>query len=293
MALAFVDREPTQDETQLLELAFSTFCDGSGMTKEGEYSRPGWRDFERAIGEVLGGTTPEGKQVFDVFVPDAQAANVDVGLSIKSKELTRKHAIGDLESGGRVYMELANSPAKFWASLSKQGIEESDFGTASAQTIGESILATVESWHHEAKQNHSPKDRELDLARSVYLTVSYSKPRANQERRYQVHSFPMDFPKGIKWQYRKRNSGPVRSIMGFDPQKQDEVIFDWYPLSGGQLKYYPVAETALYRTPSFTLLKPDSETILKKVARYWPDSIREEASGYVINKVTKGSTDSV
>lgn len=292
MPLAFIDRDPTQDETQLLVLAFSTFCDGSGMTKEGEHSRPGWRDFERAIGEVLGGTMPEGKQVFDVFVPDAKLRNCDVGLSIKSKELSRKNAIGDLATSGRVYMELANSPAKFWADLSKQGIVESDFGTASAQTIGDSILTTVESWHREAERNHIPKGRKLDLARSVYLTVSYSKPRANQERRYQVHAFPLDFPKGIKWSYRKRKNGPIRSIMGFDPQKTDEIIFDWYPLSGGQLKYYPAAKTAKFKTKSFVLLKPVSETILKKVSRYWPDSIREEGTGYKLNKPTKDSTDS-
>lgn len=292
MTLPFVDRDPTSDETELLRLAFSTFCDGSGMTKEGEFSRPGWRDFERAIGEVLGGSTPEGKQVFDVFVRDKESKSVDVGLSVKSKELSRKGAIDDLEGDGRVYMELANSPAKFWADLSTQGIAESNFGSAPAQKIGESILATVESWHREAQKNHANTNRKLDLARSVYLTVSYSKPRGNSQRRYQVHSFPLDFPKGIEWSYRQRSNDPIRSIKGFDPNKKDEVIFDWYPLSGGQLKYYPAASTAKFKTPSFALLKPNSETILSKVSRYWPDSIREEGSVYVINRPTKDSTGS-
>ena len=264
------------------------------MIKEGDASRPGWRDFERVIGEVLCGKTPEGKQVFDVFLEDPSRKSVDIGLSIKSKELSRLNAIRDLDGDGRVYMELANSPAKFWAELARLGIEESDFGRdlSNAQAIGENILQTVHRWHEDARDKHSVPGFSLDLSKSVYVTVSYSKPRSGLAREYQIHSFSLDFPAEIRWEYRQTGRGPIRSIRGFDPRKTDQVLFDWYPLSGGQLKYYPLASTALYKTGRFSLLTPQSESILAKAMRYWPDSIREHSTGYIVQHSTKDSTGS-
>ena len=64
-----INRAPTPDETKLLMLAMSTYRDGTGQEREKDGStRPGWRDFERIFAEILGGSAPENKDVFDVVV---------------------------------------------------------------------------------------------------------------------------------------------------------------------------------------------------------------------------------
>ncbi len=123
-----VTRKPSKKEAQILILAMSTYCDGTGQEKEKDGStRPGWRDFERIFAETLGGIAPENKDVFDVAVPVTKNSKNFLGVSLKSKHLSRSSAINDLEQDGRVHMEMANSPAKFWTALFDKGIREADF----------------------------------------------------------------------------------------------------------------------------------------------------------------------
>jgi hypothetical protein len=269
VSVAFVSRAPSPDEAARLGLALSTFCDGSGMTRLADGSTlPGWREVERVVAEILGGHGAENKGIFDVMVPSTTHANVDYGFSIKSKELSRVTAIGDLDSGGRVYMELANSPAKFWAALKAEGISEDAIrNKREAARIGSIILGVVQGWHAEAARLHqSVTGRPLDLKGSVFLCLSYSKARVQRPREYQWHSFALDFPPGIQWEYRSE-----KSLLGRDPSSPSEVLIDWYPLSGGQLKYYPRAKTARFRSERFTLAsEARALKISEKAARYWP-----------------------
>jgi hypothetical protein len=77
----------------------------------------------------------------------------------------------------------------------------------------------------------------------------------------------LDFPTGIQWQYSSE-----KCLRGYDPSFPNEAIFDWYALSGGQLKYYPKARFAKFRSPIFMLSKPsDQLTISKKAELYFPD----------------------
>lgn len=86
MSISFVTRGPSQDEVEQLRLAMSSFRDGSGQEKDQEGgTRPGWRDLERVIAEILGGVAPESKSVFDVFIPSTEQQDTDYGLSVKSK----------------------------------------------------------------------------------------------------------------------------------------------------------------------------------------------------------------
>lgn len=281
MSAPFITRPPTPDELEYIRLAFSTFCDGSGMTMlENGQTVPGWRDIERALAATLGGIAPEGKQIFDVFLPSTENPAVVYGVSAKSKELSRKTAIADLEGDGRVYMEMANSPAKFWALLRPTGVTESDFlAQRHAEKIGPAVLNLVEKWHQEdaAKYAMENPGKTISLADSAYLTVSNSKGRKAVPRQYQIHSFDLSFPAGITWKF---NSSAC--LRGFDPSFPDEVLLDWYGLSGGQLKYYPRASTARYKSPPFTLVAPHQLDLVAKIARYWPSEFHALGRSYKI-----------
>lgn len=273
MSVPFVTRDPTLAEMERLRLVCSTYCDGSGMvTVRGGMTIPGWRDFERAFAAVFGGSAPEGKQVFDVFFPSSSRPGVVYGASLKSKQLSRAAAIGDLASTGRVFMELANSPAKFFAALRSKGITEQHFAQEQhGQLIGETVLEVVSGWHQEdaRRYNQQHSGRILDLESSVYATISYSKARKTAPRRYQIHSFPLSFPARLKWTYSSN-----KCLRAMDPDHPQEVLFDLYGRSGGQLKYYPRAAHALFASPVFELQSPPTHHLGFRAARYWPNEWR-------------------
>ncbi|MAZ30097.1 hypothetical protein CL655_02315 [bacterium] len=270
MSIPYIERNPTNDEVLQMQLAFSTFCDGSGQERDGNgMTRAGWRDIERIFAEILGGKANENKHIFDVLVPDSDNEDIIYGISLKSKQISRASAIEDLEEEGRVHMEIANSPAKFWAELTKAGISESDFRSKNkASEIGQILLKTIDSWHLEAKtafETQNP-DKRLDLNKSVYITVSYSPFRDGIGRLYQAHSFPLTFPENIKWSYISD-----RCLRGMDPTDENKTLIDWYGLSGGQFKYYPKANTANYKSARFSLLEPEIISIVEKAKTYWPE----------------------
>ena len=166
-------------------------------------------------------------------------------------------------------MELSNSPAKFWAALESVGINEDEFrNRRKADVIGNMVLDTVQTWHTQAAEqfNRENPGKTLDLHTSAYVVVSYSKPRNNRPIEYQLHSFDLAFPEGIEWSYRS-----AKCLKGSDPDNPSETLFDWYALSGGQLKYYPKALNAQYCSPKFTLANVTRQIpVGEKAARYWP-----------------------
>lgn len=267
--IPFVNRPPRVHEVEQLRLALSTFQDGSGQERDSAgNTRAGWRDMERVFAELLCGRAPENKELFDIVVPSGNEKGVIYGVSVKSKELSRVSAIGDLSSTGRVYMELCNSPAKLWEPVTSLGISEADFRSQlCAQEIGESIVETVNGWHTEYKLNHDASNQTIiDINKSVHLVVSYSRPRSGRPREFQIHSFPVALPSGLQWFY-----NTPRCLRAFDPKYPNEVLLDWYALSGGQLKYYPRASESLYASSRFQLLQPPLMTVKEKASRYWPE----------------------
>ncbi len=282
MSTIFIDRDPTPQETALFQLAMSSFCDGSGQEREKDgTTRPGWRDLERVVAEVLNGTNPENKEIFDVVFPSADDSSVDYGVSIKSKQLSLVNAMDRLNDTGRVHMELSNSPAKFWAALRAKGIEESDFrNQLRADEVGEIVLSVVKGWHEDAKvkYDHEHLGRTLDLAKSIFLTISYGKFDGVSRRAYQMHSFDLDFPQGISWEYISD-----KCLRGYDPLYPNETLVDWYGLSGGQLKYYPRASSSKSKTEQFQLLAPKKVSISEKASVYWPREWSE--AGGAVNPI--------
>lgn len=268
MSVAFATRNPSTAEVERLRLVLSTFRDGSGMVAVGDETYPGWRDFERAVAAVLNGKAPESKGVFDVIVPSTEKKDTDYGLSIKSKALTLKDGLTNLAKDGRVYMELANSPAKFSAALSKIGFKEANFkGKKRAQEVGEVVLKVISGWHQDAVKLYSTAfNRTLDLASSRFLVLSYCLPKGTRtNEQYQWHAFDLMFPDGIKWRY-----SSSKCLRGFDPAFPKEALFDFYLLSGGQLKYYPRASSSIFSSPIFQLAEPKRMSATLRAARMYP-----------------------
>ena len=260
MSIPFITRNPTAQDERRLQLLMSTFTDGSGYERgsTGE-TRPGWRDIERVIAELLATNSIESKSIFDIVVPSTVSDSA-YGASIKSKGFSRKNFLS-LSAGGRVYMELCNSPAKLWDPIKNLGIHEGNFGNAAvAVQIGESILETVQSWYTNCGIGN------IDLDKSVHITVSYSKPDKSGPSMYQLHTFNLNFPSRIIWRFKS-----AKCLSGYDPDEPSKVLFDWYGLSGGQLKYYPKTTKALYSSNPFTLIEAKKQTITDKAKQYWPE----------------------
>jgi hypothetical protein len=97
---------------------------------------------------------------------------------------------------------------------------------------------------------------------------------------YQLHQFSLDLPDPSKlsWRFPGRITGQTevvgRRLVGAD---STGVVYEWYGESGGQLKYYPLADDALWRSHRFQLEPlPDLEHGLKaKAATYYPNQWKQ------------------
>ena len=172
-----------------------------------------------------------------------------------------------LDRDGRVTIEISNSAGKFWDHLNLQGITQSNYKELPSD-IGHALLNLIEQWYQSVSIDQGGL---VDLSRSFYLVLSW-----NRKKWYQLHQFNLKMPNPdeINWYFPTFNneSGALaRRLIGNDGMG---VLFEWYGESGGQLKYYPLAENALWSSERFQLepLKQDAEYgILEKVALYFPE----------------------
>ena len=223
---------------------------------------PGWRDFERAVALAFGGIGPENKAVFDVLLTDEQQPNVKYGLSCKMrKELNR------ISRDGRVTVELSNSSGQFWDQLRLQNISIANYKEKPTE-VGKILVNLVQQWHHLAA---SDRQGMLDLPHSSYLVLSW-----NTQEQYQLHQFALTLPnpEELVWYFPTKKTEAketaARHINGDDAD--GGRVFEWYGESGGQLKYYPKAVSALWQSEIFQLEPlPDIEYgLLVKTASYFP-----------------------
>ncbi|WP_413439149.1 hypothetical protein ACFDAU_06325 [Sulfuriferula sp. GW1] len=268
MTTMFIKRDPLKHEEDILCAYLSTFREGSGSEREQDgTTRAGWRQIERVFAELLGGIGGENKGIFDVVAVDDSAPNTYSGFSVKSKQLSPKQ-FSALPNGGRVYMEIANSPAKFWEALKPLGLNEDKFREGiSPEKFGTCVIEIVEKWHKEGKEafETTSPGKSLDLNKSCYLCLSYSKESPATNRKYQVHAFDLIYAKNLKWKFKSE-----KCLTGCDPVSKESVI-DWYALSGGQLKYYPKATDAKFKSSVFTLSAPPKKlSIHERAIAYFP-----------------------
>jgi hypothetical protein len=271
---------PTPQQVEKLRLLLSSYQDGMGMLSSTEdmplpeeMTLPGWRDFERTCAVAFGGKAQESKFIFDVLVPRPATPPVFYGISCKMKK-----ALDTIHKGnGRAYMELTNSSKQFWDHMLLRGITKENYRNHPEQ-MGIAIMNLLNNWHEAAS---ATARKVIDLSKSYYLVLSY-----NNAQQYQLHQFSLELPdpQKLKWTFptsksKKDGEKPGARLAGAD---EKGTVFEWYGNSGGQLKYYPFADTALWASDIFQL-EPLPVSVglryglISKVVRYFPTQWKKVA----------------
>ena len=127
MGLVYATHNASEQELTLFTALLSIYRDGSGAERESDGStRANWRQIERCVADLVGAQTSE---------------DIAYGYSVKSKQLSTRE-FSRLVNGGRVYMEISNSPAKFWAEIeSSYGLNEDSFrNQQEPEKIGNKVI---------------------------------------------------------------------------------------------------------------------------------------------------------
>jgi hypothetical protein len=272
MPIAFAHRNPTRNEIERLRLILSTYQDGTGMLADKSrigLTLPGWRDFERSVALAFKGEAQESKSIFDVLLTDPDNPDTRYGLSCKMRgELNR------IDRDGRVTIEVSNSSGQFWDYLYMKGVYQTNYREKPFE-VGAGLIEVVESWYLDAQARfNSP----LDLSRSSYLVLSW-----NKAGWYQLHQFPLKFPSpgSLKWYCpTKLVNNTLELSRRINGDDEYGPLFEWYGESGGQLKYYPFASTALWSSNRFRLepLENSEHGIIQKAAAYFPELWNQASS---------------
>lgn len=265
MAQPFLSADPTADQLRALVKYLSTFRDGSGNIREADpekSTRADSRQIERCLAELFGVKPPESKSYYDFAVEINTGGGVVISAaSVKSKELEHLREFRDLRKRKKIraYLEIANANAKDWRLCQQLGLTEDDFRRHKyASKFGAAILQRQadERTLAEAKIQKQRKNsavRVVDANASVFISVMYSPMDKQYQRDYLVSSFPIVLPEPARWEFRGK------AIVGFD--MHDEVVYEWYALSGSQFKYYPLLVDRKYGSKLFQLIKPVQQSL--------------------------------
>jgi len=131
--------------------------------------------------------------------------------------------------------------------------------------VGEAIITLVNKWHEDASLKMGI---DIDLDESFYLILLW-----NKEGYYQLFQYPhkLPNPKYLHWHFPILKDGTLSNhLRGED---RNGKVFEWYGESGGQLKYYPRVENALWTSRPFrleTLPHDMPNGVLSRVKAYFP-----------------------
>jgi hypothetical protein len=263
MRIPLVDRPLTRKEVERIRLILSTYQDGTGMLAiEGGGTLPGWRDFERAVAAALGGVAQESKAVFDVVLHSPTENNRALyGISCKMRrELNR------VKKDNRVTIEVSNAAGEFWRALEKKAVTKENFSSMATEA-GRAIIEVVDGWHQAGSIKSGGK---FDVDSSSYLVLLW-----NTGGDYQLFQFPLKLFDAacLKWSVPKAKKDPTldsRRLCGFDGAGN---AVEWYGSSGGQLKLYPLASSAIWKSDRFYLEKlPEGlQQAASKAESYFPE----------------------
>jgi hypothetical protein len=198
-------------------------------------------------------------------VSDIKRKDIYFGISCKMRRI-----LNDTKRTGRVTLELSNSSGKFWEQLRQIGIHQQNYKSQPFE-VAQALLAQEYEWHNEVGLDGSGV---IDLSHSFYLALSW-----NTKGEYQLFKFSLDLPNPsqLTWDFPTvKNKGEERHGRRLRGQDQYGTLFEWYGESGGQLKYYPLVENALWKSDIF-LLEPLPENwnekhgIFAKAKDYFPN----------------------
>jgi hypothetical protein len=154
--------------------------------------------------------------------------------------------------------------------LKARGIDESMYRSR-PQEAGTALIELVQSWHD---AEGLEKGGSIDLHKSFYLTLSW------EERGfYQLHQFPLHLPdpQTIHWHFPNKTAkdGTEQPAVRLAGEDKYGTLFEWYGDTGGQLKYYPLVQDALWASERFRLEPlPESDDlnygIISKAKAYFP-----------------------
>jgi hypothetical protein len=253
MCSEFACRTPTLSEQEKIRLILSIYQDGTGQLARGKSTLPGWRDFERSVAVAFDGIAQESKAIFDVLVPISDDAKINYGISCKMR-----NQLKSIEKNGRVTTEVSNSLKKFQDALKAVGMNDYHDNPEAA---GKTIINLVESWHNAVSIDN---EGNVDLTKSFYLVLQWNEKSGN----YQLYQLPLALPnpETLSW------STSGKRLIGKDDKG---IIIEWYGESGGQLKYYPFADKAIWVSKVFKLEPlPESDIdygLLRRVREYFPE----------------------
>ncbi len=242
MSIPFVDRNPTRNEFERFRLILSTYQDGSGQQALGDgRTLPGWRDFERSVAIAFNGEAQENKFIFDVLLIDKKRKGVCFGVSCKMRR-----TLNDTKRTGRVTLELSNSSGKFWERLGQSGIHQQNYKERPLD-VARALIQQENEWHNSVGLEQGGI---VDLSKSFYLALSW-----NIKGEYQLFKFPLSLPnpKSLAWDFPPVKGDEAKIGRRLRGRDNLGTLFEWYGESGGQLKYYPMTDNALWQSQIFNL----------------------------------------
>lgn len=214
-------------------MVLSTFQDGSGWEKINGQSVVGFRQFERALAEIVNGIAEENKAVFDVVANRKTSAGFRrIGFSCKLKR-----ALEDTKRRNTVYIEVSNAVSQFKKHLTTINLRTVEEYAANPAQAGQGVLDWIRHLHHE-----DGRVRNIDLPNSVYFILLYDKNAAH----FQLFEFPADVflnGDGLKWT--AGGSHLSATLKG-------QSVIDYY-WSAGQLKFYVPLDLCTWQSPIFVL----------------------------------------
>jgi len=161
-------------------------------------------------------------------------------------------------SNGQGASLVSNSSGKFWDALQREGLDAFESAPARA---GDILLRLVEQWHNAVDISHCGT---VDTRKSFYLVLQWDEKTLT----YRLFQYVLTLPDPVALSW----SAQGRRLVGEDASG---IIVEWYGYSGGQLKYYPPVEQAIWASETFTLEplpRSDEEYgVLRRVREYYPE----------------------
>jgi transcriptional regulator with XRE-family HTH domain len=263
--LPFIERFPNDLEIEKLRLLLSTFQDGTGQLKGiHEQTLPGWRDFERACALAFNGQTVESKFFVDIVFSFTDTPRTFYGLDCKMRGELRL-----VERYGKIYVEVTNAAKLLWSQLHLKGINESNYRT-NPELAGNSLIEAVEIIKRNGSASYPLGP--IVTEKSYYLVLLWDPASGS----YQLYQLPLKLsnPGDLAWicYVSQRSDGTETTrLVG---ENANGVLYEWYGDSGGQFKYYPSIDSAVWKSPVFKL-EPLSDLvelgIVAKAKAYFPE----------------------
>ena len=262
--LPFIDRFPTENEVERLRLLLSTYQDGTGMNKsKNGGTLPGWRDFERACAPTFNGVAVENKFFVDVIFQLEHDPPSFYGIDCKMRRELRS-----VEKKGIIYIEVTNAAKLLWSHLYSKGITETNFRN-NPELAGSSLIEAVELLKKSSSSSYP--DGAIDVNHSYYFVLLW-----DQEGDYQLFQLPLTLPNPGNMQWTcyisTRSDGTETSRLA--GESAAGVLYEWYGESGGQFKYYPSVDSALWKSQKFRLEPLPSNVehgVIAKAKAYFPE----------------------